>query len=143
MESLRSQLLLRTEKLSAKHIESMLEKTFPFIESEDLCEVPVHLLKQLPEIPEKFRQQLAESPAIFQKCAIETKRHVWEGNLKLFARTLLPLLRTYTQQFHLLVDAADTVSLRAITPQSRWRLSVRASRLMSICVCLLRPPLFH
>ncbi len=110
-------------------MDTLLAETFPHIGVEELSAVPVALLENHPNIPKQYISQLVEMPALFAKCPVAVRRHVWEAEPLQFTRMLVPLMRHEVDETERQLALLNLATIRAAPQQARIQSEVHQQRI--------------
>eukprot|EP00049_Salpingoeca_infusionum_P011020 m.190309 g.190309 ORF g.190309 m.190309 type:complete len:651 (-) comp14814_c0_seq1:111-2063(-) len=85
---LRNHLVMRLPTLPKDKLTPLLIQTFPYIQLEELCDIPLAILNRHPAIPQKILKHLKDQDAVLAKCSLDVKQQVWQYSPTLFEQRL-------------------------------------------------------
>ncbi|XP_074655187.1 negative elongation factor B-like [Tubulanus polymorphus] len=103
MEELRESLLTKIGDLANsadipdkhKRLNDLLQKCFPVVKNKLLQPVVMGLLKHITNIRDDYLTQILEDKDLYNECAVEVKRQIWQDNKELFGEEIQPLFQQY------------------------------------------------
>eukprot|EP01133_Synstelium_polycarpum_P007360 gene7360-8573_t len=104
LQCLRDDLLTRINSQSSHELETLLDKSFPYIGFEELKSVPMSIMKLMVEVPYRFLKKLSETPDLY-----EVKRQIWMINDQLLNEKLHPMLTAYVEDPALVAELNELV----------------------------------
>ena len=96
LASLRAQLVAAVPRLPPATLDTLLERTFPYLAFEELRPVPLAVLAAHAAIPEAYLHQIAAHDEVYSACPLSVKQQVWFADSSVLARELDPLVARYS-----------------------------------------------
>eukprot|EP00002_Diphylleia_rotans_P001365 TRINITY_DN10762_c0_g1_i1.p1 TRINITY_DN10762_c0_g1~~TRINITY_DN10762_c0_g1_i1.p1 ORF type:complete len:568 (+),score=136.99 TRINITY_DN10762_c0_g1_i1:188-1891(+) len=96
--TLKQEMVAKIPTMAVDVMTKLLEQTFPYVLMDEIQEIPITILKNLPEIPRPYAQFIASHQRLYEVCPVEVKRSVWLLDEKLFSSEVYPLIQSYLSE---------------------------------------------